>query len=244
MSNRPSLFFLFKSFFKIGLTSFGGHAALVSVLQKELVQKKKIISEDVILDGLSIASFLPGPLAVNVVTLIGYKLRGWLGAITCMMSVLLPPFILMIAIAEIYSRYSNLDQVKNVLESVISVIIALILSMCYNMIVKNVSQTWQYILFVVILILAFFLNTYLWIIIFIILGGGLGYFFSGKLQSDRINQSKATVKSARRHLYTGMVIVVLTFVVLHIFLTGIDHQLLFEFAKISLTLFGGGYVLI
>jgi len=83
-----------------------------------------------------------------------------------------------------------------------------------------------------------------WKSIFIILGGGLGYFFKGKLQSDRINQSKVSVKSARRHLYTGIVIVVLTFIVLHIFLTGIYHQLLFEFAKISLTLFGGGYVMI
>ena len=91
MTREPSLYFLFRSFFKIGITSFGGHAALVSVLQKELVEKKSIISEEVILDGLSIASFLPGPLAVNVVTLIGYRLRGWLGAAVSMASVCFHP---------------------------------------------------------------------------------------------------------------------------------------------------------
>jgi len=240
----PSLIFLFKSFFKIGITSFGGHAALVSVLQKELVQKKAIVSEEVILDGLSIASFLPGPLAVNVVTLVGYKLRGWLGAITCLMSVLLPPFILMIAIAELYERYSNLDMVKSFLESAIAVIIALVLSMCYSMIVKNVSKTWQYILLGVILISAFFLHTYLWIIIFILLGGALGYFFRDNPHNDRNSKPQSTIKNEGRHLLAGFVIVVLTFIVLLFFLTGIYHQLLFEFAKISLTLFGGGYVMI
>jgi len=244
MSIRPSLIFLFRSFFKIGITSFGGHAALVSVLQKEMVEKKKIITEDVILDGLSIASFLPGPLAVNVVTLIGYKLRGWLGAITSMASVLLPPFILMIAIAKLYDRYSNLDLVKSFLESVISVIIALILSMCYNMIAKNISQTWQYILLVVIVISAFFLNTYLWIIIFIALGGTLGYFISDNLPNSSSSKSNDTVQHDWRHLYAGFVIVVSIFIGLFIFLTGIHHQLLFEFAKVSLTLFGGGYVMI
>ncbi len=226
------------------MTSFGGHAALVSVLQKELVEKKRIITEDVILDGLSIASFLPGPLAVNVVTLIGYKLRGWVGAITCMASVLLPPFILMISIAELYSRYSNLDLVKSFLESVISVIIALILSMCYNMIAKNISKTWQYVLFIAIVISAFFLNTYLWIIIFIFLGGVVGYFFKEMPSNNRIGKPIDVIKHDWRHLYAGFVIVVLIFVGLFVFLTGIHHQLLFEFAKVSLTLFGGGYVMI
>jgi len=157
MSDKPSLVYLFKSFFKIGLTSFGGHAALVSVLQKELVQKKNIISEDVILDGLSIAAFLPGPMAVNVVTLIGYKLRGWPGAFICMSAVLLPPFVLMIGIAKLYGMYSNLDPVKGFLQGVIPVIIALILSLCYTMIIKHVTLFWQYLLFIIILISAFFL---------------------------------------------------------------------------------------
>jgi chromate transporter len=244
MSSEPSLIFLFKSFFKIGITSFGGHAALVSVLQKELVEKKGIISEEVILDGLSIASFLPGPLAVNVVTLIGYKLRGWLGAAISMASVLLPSFILMIAIAALYGKYSNLEPVNNFLSGVIPVIIALILSLCYNMVVKHVSKPWQYITMLLIIVAAFYLNSYQAIILYILTGAVLGYVFSRKDESNQITEPASIDKYKRLYLYSGLVVVVLIFLVLYFVLNGIHHQLLFEFGKVSLTLFGGGYVMI
>jgi chromate transporter len=244
MSSEPSLIFLFKSFFKIGITSFGGHAALVSVLQKELVEKKGIISEEVILDGLSIASFLPGPLAVNVVTLIGYKLRGWLGAAISMASVLLPSFILMIAIAALYGKYSNLEPVNNFLSGVIPVIIALILSLCYNMVVKHVSKPWQYITMLLIIVAAFYLNSYQAIILYILTGAVLGYVFSRKDESNQITEPASIDKYKRLYLYSGLVVVVLIFLVLYFVLNGIHHQLLFEFGQVSLTLFGGGYVMI
>jgi len=161
MKARPGLFFLCKSFFKIGLTSFGGHAALVSVLQEELARKKEVVSEDTILDGLSIASLLPGPLAVNVVAYTGYKLRGWPGTLISMFFVLLPSTVMMIGVAKLYEGYSNLDIVGRFLSGVIPVIIALILSLGYNMFVKNVSKAWQYVLFISILFSSFFLNSYL-----------------------------------------------------------------------------------
>ncbi|MEP2670599.1 MAG: chromate efflux transporter [Cyclobacteriaceae bacterium] len=242
MSERPNLIFLLKSFFKIGLTSFGGHAALVSVLQEELVRKKKVISEDIILDGLSIASVLPGPLAVNVVAYIGFKLRGWIGTVICMFFVLLPSTVIMIGIAKLYAKYSNLDIVNLFLSGVIPVIIALILSLSYNMFVKNISMSWQYILFFFILILAFFLNSYIWIVIYIVFGGIVGYFLNG--ESSNKNDSKCELGNRGAHLYYGVILSVLVFVGLYFFLKGIYHQLLFEFSKVSLTLFGGGYVMI
>lgn len=217
---------------------------MVSVLQKEMVEKKGIISEEVILDGLSIASFLPGPLAVNVVTLIGYKLRGWLGAAISMASVLLPSFILMIGIAALYERYSNLDPVNNFLRGVIPVIIALILSLCYNMVAKHVSKAWQYILMIMVLSAAFFLNSYQAIILYIVTGAIIGYFFTKNEENTQVSEDRSMVKRGRFHLYSGLVTVVLVFLVLYFVLSDIHHQLLFVFGKVSLTLFGGGYVMI
>jgi chromate transporter len=243
MSERPNLLFLLKSFFKIGLTSFGGHAALVSVLQEELVRKKKVMSEDMILDGLSIASLLPGPLAVNVVAYIGYKLRGWPGTLISMVFVLLPSTVIMIGIAKLYTIYSDLNALNLFLSGVIPVIIALILSLSYNMFVKNVSKAWQYILFFSILISAFFLNTYLWIVIYIVLGGVIGYFLKDELHSER-KDSGSENGNKSYHIYYGLILCVSIFVGLFFLLKGINHQLLFEFSKISLTLFGGGYVMI
>ncbi|RZL31895.1 MAG: chromate transporter [Pedobacter sp.] len=79
--SKVSLSYLFQTFFKIGLVSFGGHMALLAVVQREMVDKDKTLDNDVVLDAISIASLLPGPLAVNVVAYIGYYLKGKKGAI-------------------------------------------------------------------------------------------------------------------------------------------------------------------
>lgn len=243
MKARPGLFFLCKSFFKIGLTSFGGHAALVSVLQEELARKKEVVSEDTILDGLSIASLLPGPLAVNVVAYTGYKLRGWPGTLISMFFVLLPSTVMMIGVAKLYEGYSNLDIVGRFLSGVIPVIIALILSLGYNMFVKNVSKAWQYVLFISILFSSFFLNSYLWIVVYILVGGMIGY-----LQRDKTSENKNRARAAKgrenHKVYYGLAVVLSIFALLYFFLGGVNHQLLFAFSKVSLTLFGGGYVMI
>ena len=85
---------LFWIFLKIGSTSFGGFMALVSVIQNEMVEKTKVLKNEVILDGISLASIVPGPLAVNVVTYVGYHLRGIKGALISMLAVILPTYIL------------------------------------------------------------------------------------------------------------------------------------------------------
>lgn len=243
MKEQQNFLPLLKSFFKIGLTSFGGHAALVSVLQEELVKKKKAIQDELIMDGLSIASLLPGPLAVNVVAYIGYHLKGWPGALSTMFVVLLPPVTLIIGIAYLYRTYSDLQPVNSFLAGVIPVIIALILSLCYNMFRKNISANWHYLTFAAILISAFFLNSYLWIVVFIVIGGLIGYIFRDKNISGGEGGDKPQGRIGK-DLYFGLVIIVFAYIILFFLLEGINHRLLFEFAKVSLTLFGGGYVMI
>ncbi len=80
LEKEVPLKYLLYNFLKIGATSFGGFMAMVSVIQDQMVAKHKIIKNDVILDGISLASVMPGPLAVNVVTYIGYQLKGIKGA--------------------------------------------------------------------------------------------------------------------------------------------------------------------
>ena len=75
------------------------------MIQSELVDKRKILSQQKIYDGILIASLLPGPLAVNVVTYIGYGLRGWPGAIVCGISILLPACSIMTIMAYFSSVF-------------------------------------------------------------------------------------------------------------------------------------------
>ena len=69
------LWSLFATFFKIGLFTFGGGYAMIPLLQAELVEKKKWVSDEEIMDYYSIGQCTPGIIAVNVATFIGYKMK-------------------------------------------------------------------------------------------------------------------------------------------------------------------------
>ncbi|MEQ9165361.1 MAG: chromate transporter, partial [Fulvivirga sp.] len=109
--------------------------------------------------------------------------------------------------------------------------------------IKHMSRGWQYFLFSIILVTAFFLNSYFWIVIFIVLGGICGYFLK-EADPESKNNTSGFDRPNRRHLYTGLLLFCIAFIGLNFFLKGINHNLLFEFSKVSLTLFGGGYVMI
>ncbi len=96
MAHNESNWDLFWTFLKIGSTAFGGFMALISVVQNYLVVRKKLLTESEILDGISLATILPGPVAVNVVAYSGYRINGIPGAVVCATAVILPSFILIL----------------------------------------------------------------------------------------------------------------------------------------------------
>ena len=90
---------LFVSFFKIGAFTFGGGWAMISIIEREIVDKNHWIEKDEFLDLLAVAQSLPGILAVNIATAIGDKLRGMRGSITAALGTILPSFFIILAIA-------------------------------------------------------------------------------------------------------------------------------------------------
>ena len=81
MEKIKSLFMLFWSMMKVGLFTFGGGYAMISLLDNEFVVRKKWIESDEFMDLVTIAESTPGPIAVNCSTYIGYKRAGFLGAV-------------------------------------------------------------------------------------------------------------------------------------------------------------------
>src|SRR5712691_4430342 len=110
--NGPPLWFLFLSFLRIGSTAFGGFLALISVVQTEMVARKKLLPHGEMLDGISLATVLPGPIAVNVVAYVGYKLRGGPGALVSAIGVILPSFILIVALSAAYFHWGQIPAVN------------------------------------------------------------------------------------------------------------------------------------
>ena len=71
---------LFLSFFKIGAFTFGGGYAMIPLIQREVAENKKWITDDDILEIVAIAESTPGPIAINTATFVGYRTAGFFGA--------------------------------------------------------------------------------------------------------------------------------------------------------------------
>jgi len=90
---------LFTSFLKIGTFTFGGGWAMISIIEKEVVDKHHWIERDDFLDLLAVAQSIPGILAVNIATAIGDRLCGMRGSVVAALGTILPSFLIILAIA-------------------------------------------------------------------------------------------------------------------------------------------------
>ena len=106
---KTPLWQLFASFFKIGAFTFGGGWAMISIIEREIVDKYHWIERDDFLDLLAVAQSLPGILAVNIATAVGDKLRGTRGSIIASAGTILPSFLIILAIAIFLTP----DMIKN-----------------------------------------------------------------------------------------------------------------------------------
>ncbi len=90
---------LFLSFLKIGAFTFGGGWAMISIIEREIVDKHHWIERDEFLDLLAIAQSLPGILAVNIACSVGDKIRGFRGSVCASLGTIIPSFVIILAIA-------------------------------------------------------------------------------------------------------------------------------------------------
>lgn len=96
---NSSLLQLFTTFFKIGAFTFGGGWAMISIIEREIVDKRHWIGREDFLDMLAVAQSLPGILAVNIAVAIGDRLRGRAGSYIAAAGTILPSFVIILLIA-------------------------------------------------------------------------------------------------------------------------------------------------
>ncbi|MCH5151506.1 MAG: chromate transporter [Clostridiales bacterium] len=179
--NKPqkvSLWQLFVTFFKTGLFTFGGGYAMIAILEKELVSRKRWITNEDMLDMLVIAESTPGVIAVNTATSVGFRMRGVLGAIIATLGVVLPSFVIITALFFVIDKF-NLES-NTWYKAAFTGIQACVIILIVNAFVKMASQvekSW----FSLILALGSFavaVFTNFNIIFVILIGGALGIVYS------------------------------------------------------------------
>lgn len=118
---------LVRTFAKIGCLSFGGPAAQIALMHKELVDSRKWLSEQDFLSGLSFCMLLPGPEAMQLATYSGWRLRGTLGGLIAGLLFVLPGALVILALGAIYVAYGDVPVVQTLFLGVKAAVLAIVL---------------------------------------------------------------------------------------------------------------------
>lgn len=104
---------LFYIFAKIGLFTFGGGYAMISIIEEACVERKKWITHEEMMNMTVIAESTPGPIAINCATYVGYKLAGFVGAAVATFGMVLPSFVVIFAISHFLDNFLEITLIAN-----------------------------------------------------------------------------------------------------------------------------------
>lgn len=159
-------FELFISFAKIGAFTFGGGYAMLPLLQKEVVEKKKWTTNEEIMDYYAVGQCTPGIIAVNTATFIGYYQKGILGAIIATFGIIFPSIVIILLIAGFLQNFSDLPLIQHALAGIRVAVCVLVLNAIIKMFHTGVKDMIGICIFSISLFVAYLsIIPTLWIII-------------------------------------------------------------------------------
>ncbi|MCR5181416.1 MAG: chromate transporter [Clostridia bacterium] len=123
---------LFVEFFTLGMFTFGGGAAMIAVLQNRL-KDKKWLTDDEVLDCITVAQTLPGVVAVNMAIYVGYRMKRLRGAIVSVFGIVLPSFVIIILVALFLNSLEGNPYVLGALRGIRAATLGLILATCLKL---------------------------------------------------------------------------------------------------------------
>lgn len=130
---------LFLTYAKIGAMTFGGGYAMLPILKREIVERKKWVTEADIIDCYAIGQCTPGVIAVNAATLIGYQKKGVVGSLCATLGVITPPMLIIMSIATVLQAFSENVYVQHALAGMNVAICAVIALTVFNL----MKKTWK-----------------------------------------------------------------------------------------------------
>lgn len=152
------LFTVFITFFKIGAFTFGGGYAMIPLIQRETVENHGWISDEDILDIIAIAESTPGPIAINSATFVGYKVCGFWGSFAATFGVVLPSFLIILAISYVLEAFQSIKAVQYAFRGIRAGVLALIFKALFGMYKKCPKSIVSYCIMAAAFVLVAFLN--------------------------------------------------------------------------------------
>ena len=134
MSKIKKLATLFFTFMKIGCFTFGGGWSLIAQAQKEFVDKRKIITNEELLDIASVGKSIPGVMIGNTTMIFGYHEAGFLGGLACVTGMVIPPVIILIVITHFYTILAGNFWMEAVMKGIRAAVVPIMLSATYGLV--------------------------------------------------------------------------------------------------------------
>jgi len=179
------MFELLKTFFQIGFFTIGGGYAMIPLIERKVVDEKRWVSEQELLDLIAVAQSCPGIFAVNLSIFIGHKRKGNKGALVSAIGTCLPSFLCILAIALVFQQFRENVYVEHFFHGIRPAVVALIALPVFRM--AKSAKINRYNIWIP-LVAAFFI----WMLgvspIFVVLVAGVsGYVYGKYLKDDFVN---------------------------------------------------------
>ena len=132
---------LFWTYLKIGTFTIGGGYVMLSMIEREVVERKGWIDREEFMNMIALAQAAPGLIAVNSAIFIGWRIGGWRGVIATVLGAVLPSFLIILAIAMLFQDYKDYPAVEAIFKGIRPAVVALIAAPLCRM-AKNAKITW------------------------------------------------------------------------------------------------------
>ncbi|MFH6970951.1 chromate efflux transporter [Flavobacterium petrolei] len=227
MNQNSEIKELAKLFLKLGLTAFGGPVAHIAMMQEEVVQKRKWLSEQHFLDLIGATNLIPGPNSTEMAIHIGNERAGWKGLIAAGLCFILPAVFITGFFAWGYKQYGQLPEIQPFIYGIKPAIIAVILAAIYPLAKKSLKSIPLAGIGIAVLILSLldFHEIYL------MFGAGLFALFWYFIRVQKVKNTSIFLPITLMQVSTTTV------------LTATNMNLFWIFLKIGAILYGSGYVL-
>ena len=153
---------LFFTFAKIGLFTFGGGYAMISMIENNCVEQKQWITHDEMMNVTVIAESTPGPIAINCATFTGYKKAGFVGALAATLGMIVPSFTVIYLISMFLDNFLELTIIANAFKGIKIAVGILILDAAMTMIKKMPKKKLPRIIMICSAAAMFCINIFSW----------------------------------------------------------------------------------
>jgi chromate transporter len=240
----------FKFWLKLGFISFGGPAGQIAIMHRELVERKKWISEEKFSHALNFCMLLPGPEAQQLATYNGWLLHGVRGGIVAGAFFVIPSIFILLAISYVYAKFGEVAEISAVLDGIKAVVVAIVVEAVWKIGKKAFKTNWHIAIAALAFVAIYFLHVPFPLIV---LGAGvLGWLVQSskfKVQSSKTEISGKKI-NFKRNIFKvfavcfGLWILPFFLVLLTLGWKSLPMKVYLFFTQAAFVTFGGAYAVL